>query len=103
MKETLEHGLLEFFSTYSYNESALSEIRDLFEAGKKDHFERTFLRCLETDIDTYAKKCLGLNEEVVKLLDFNDIAYSIRLRLESAEKQYKEIKAKEKEKEYKWD
>ena len=102
MKETLEHGLLEFFSTYSYNESALSEIRDLFEAGKKDHFERTFLRCLETDIDTYAKKCLNLNEEVVKLLDFNDIAYSIRLRLESAEKQYKDTKASE-NKEYKWD
>ena len=99
MKETLEHGLLEFFSTYSYNESALNEIRDLFEAGKKDHFERTFLRRLEEDIDTYARKSLGVDEEVVKLLDFNDIAYSIKLRLESAEKQYKEKENKE----YKWD
>lgn len=103
MKETLEHGLLEFFSSYSYDESALSEIRDLFKATKKDYFERTFLRCLEGDINTYAKKALGLDDEVVKLMDIKDLADSIRIRLESAEKQYKEKKAKEKEKEYEWD
>lgn len=93
MKESLEHGLLEFFSTYSYNESALNEIRDLFEAGKKDYFDRTFLRRLEEDINIYAEKSLGLNENMVKMVDIKDIADSIRIRLESAKKQYEDIQA----------
>ena len=103
MKETLEHGLLEFFSSYSYNESALSEIRDLYEVGKKDHFERTFLRRLEEDINIYAEKSLGLDENIVKMVDINDIADSIKMRLEGAEKQYKEDMKASHDKEYKWE
>ena len=103
MKESLERELLEFFDTWSYNESAIGEIRDLFNATKKDYFERIFMRRLEEAINTYAKKSLGLNEDVVKLVDIKDLADSIRIRLESAEKQHKEMKEKEKEKEYKWD
>ena len=91
MKENLEHELLEFFSTYSYNDSALNEIKDLFEATKKNYFERTFLHRLEEDVNIYAKKSLGLDEDVVKLMDIKDLADSIRIRLENAEKQYKEI------------
>jgi len=102
MKESLERELLEFFDTYSYNESAIGEIRDLFNATKKDYFERTFLRRLEEDINTYAKKSLGLNEEIVKLVDIEDVANSIRIRLEGAEKQYKDMKANH-DKEYKWE
>jgi len=102
MKESLERELLEFFSTCSYNESAIGEIRDLFNATKKDYFERTFLRRLEEDINTYAKKSLGLNEEIVKLVDIEDVANSIRIRLEGAEKQYKDMKANH-DKEYKWE
>ena len=102
MKESLEHELLEFFSTYSYNESAMSEIYDFFESHKKDYFERTFLRRLEEDINIYAKKSLGLDENIVKMVDIKDIADSIKIRLEGAEKQYKNSKACH-DKEYKWE
>ena len=93
MEKELRDKLLKFFDEKWWNEDRiLKEVKDLLSLEKRAHFREQFLTDLDRIIKVYGKNGLGYNDDVVNSIDVDDIALSIKMRLDGARQQYLEEK-----------